>query len=249
MSGIWQQNFKKLTDAHCHLLDYPNPAILERIKADKLDVFLVTTRPDQFDLAYEIQQDKPSIRAGLGLFPLYLDKDPSEQLELFEDRLQKTRFIGEVGLDFSVEKELQKTQIKVFEKILELAETKENCVFSLHSRRSAETLFEMIKGVDARFIMHWFSGAPELLNELPDNIYFSINPVMLRSRSGKNLVRQIPSSQILLESDGPYIKFKEEDCNPYQLTSVVESLAAVRNSDPISIVSEIHERFNKIFSF
>jgi len=247
MSRTWGKNYKYLSDAHCHLLDYEDEALLDRVGCDKLDVFLVTTRPEQFDAALELNNKYSSIRPGLGLFPLYLDK-VDQQLELFEEKLDQTRFIGEVGLDFSVDKEDQKKQVLVLERILELAEQKENCVISLHSRQSAQTVLDMIRGVKADFIMHWFSGSIELITDLPSNIYFSLNPAMIKSRSRKQLIRELNSTQILLESDGPYVQMKGEPCTPYELTRVVNSLAHLWKLDQESVVKEINARFNRLFS-
>ena len=243
---VWDKAYKHLSDAHCHLLDYENEVLLDRVGRDQLDVFLVTTRPEQFDAALEVHNKYPSIRPGLGLFPLYLDQ-VDEQLELFEEKLKQTRFIGEVGLDFSVDKEVQKKQIYVLEKILDLAEQKGNCLISLHSRQSAQTVIDMIRGVKADFLMHWFSGSPELIKDLPSNIYFSLNPVMLRSRSGKQIIRELDRDQILLESDGPYLQIDEQACTPYELSRVVDSLANIWKSDPTSVVKEINFRFNRLF--
>ena len=243
----WDKAYKYLSDAHCHLLDYEDKYLLERVGRDKLDIFLVTTRPEQFDAALEVNKKYSSIRPGLGLFPLYLDQ-VDKQLEAFEEKLKQTRFIGEVGLDFSVDKQSQKQQIIAFERILELAEQKEDCVISLHSRRSAETVLKLISGVKADFIMHWFSGSTELVKDLPDNIYFSLNPVMIRSRSGKKLIREIDSNQVLLESDGPYVQVDEQPCTPYELKRVVDNLAQLWKSDSESVVKEINARFNRLFS-
>ena len=244
---VWDKAYKHLSDAHCHLLDYENEVLLDRVGRDQLDVFLVTTRPEQFDAALEVHNKYPSIRPGLGLFPLYLDR-LEEQIELFEEKLNQTRFIGEVGLDFSADKDAQKKQVLALEKILELAEQKENCVISLHSRRSAETVLSMINGVKADFIMHWFSGSIELISDLTENIYFSVNPVMIKSRSGKQLIREINPHQVLLESDGPYVQLSGESCTPYELNRVVNSLAHLWKSDPESVVKEINVRFNRLFS-
>ena len=70
---------------------------------------------------------------------------------------------------------------------------------------------------------------------------------MLRSRSGKQLIREINPAQILLESDGPYVQLEGEDCTPYDLKRVVDSLANIWKSDAESVVKEIHERFNRLF--
>ena len=48
---------------------------------------------------------------------------------------------------------------------------------------------------------------------------------MVRSRNGKKLLEQLPLSQTLLESNGPYITQQEKPVEPKQLTSVIKALA------------------------
>jgi len=238
---FWKKHSTQLSDAHCHLLDY------EESPEVNVPTFCVTTRPEQFCEARKLAEQNSLITAGLGLFPLYI-KDETEDLKAFEKQLELTRFIGEVGLDFTVEEDLRNRQIKVFERILDLAEAKGNCVLSLHSRRSAEKVMEMIKSRKATFVLHWYSGPLELLENLSENIYLSLNPAMIKSRTGKKILRTIKLSHVLLESDAPYVKMNDGQYG-YQLTSrVVDSLSLIRGIPAEEILKKIKENYQKIFT-
>lgn len=63
-----------------------------------------------------------------------------------------------------------------------------------------------INGIIGRVILHWFTGRIQDLEEAIDRgYYFSINPKMIKSKSGVNIVSHIPVQRILLESDAPFI--------------------------------------------
>lgn len=53
-------------------------------------------------------------------------------------------------------------------------------------------------------IFHWFSGASDDLHRaIKLGCFFSVGPRMLASRRGREYARQIPVSQLLLETDMP----------------------------------------------
>ncbi|MDD7983845.1 TatD family hydrolase [Lentisphaera marina] len=237
---FWKKHHYLLSDAHCHLLDF------EELPEVEFPTFCVTTRPEQFCEARKLAENNPLIKAGLGLFPLYI-KDEKADLLAFEKELKNTRFIGEVGLDFTVEENLQNSQIRVFQKILDLTEEKDHCVLSLHSRRSAEKVMEMIKGREATFILHWYSGPLELLDDLSENIFLSLNPAMIKSRTGKKILRSISLENILLESDAPYVKMKNGEYGSFLTSRVVDSLALIRGVSALEILQKINENYHKVF--
>lgn len=238
---FWKKHSSQLSDAHCHLLDY------EESPEVSVPTFCVTTRPEQFCEARKLAEQNSLITAGLGLFPLYI-KDEIEDLKAFEKQLELTSFIGEVGLDFTVEEDLRSSQIKVFERILDLAEAKGNCVLSLHSRRSAEKVMEMIQSRKAIFILHWYSGPLDLLENLSENIYLSLNPAMIKSRTGKKILRTINLSHVLLESDAPYVKMNDGQYGSQLTSRVVDSLSLIREIPAEEILKKIKENYKKIFT-
>ena len=232
---FWQQHKKLLTDAHCHYLDYVE-------LPDKIYPSLcVTTRPEQFDEAQKLALRFPQIRPSLGLFPLSIN-DLDKDLLAFKSRIEKTRFIGEVGLDFSVDE--REKQIFAFSEILKM--TDKNNVFSLHSRRSAEQVFEMIEGHPGKFVFHWYSGPIDLMMEASENIYFSLNPAMISSRQGKEIFKKVDISKILLESDAPYVEMQNNKGTELA-TRVIDSLSLKRKLSAEDLLKKTQANFEQLF--
>ena len=226
MAGIWDRLSAKLTDTHCHIHHYDNPDhVIELIKDCGMKVHCVTVHPDEFPTCCKKFTDYPNIVPSLGLFPLNVKGEGI--LEKFFEYFDQTRFIGEIGLDYSIEDEKEmELQRSVFKEIIAACDKSGNKILSIHSRRSAEAVLRII-GPDfkGKAIMHWYSGPVELIQNAPENIYFSINTAMLQSRQGKKVIAGLERSQVLTETDGPYVKINNQPALPADTKNVVNSLA------------------------
>ena len=81
-------------------------------------------------------------------------------------------------------------------------------LISIHAVNAAATALNLLEaaGTLARHqvIFHWFSGASDDLHRaIKLGCFFSVGPRMLASRRGREYARQIPVSQLLLETDMP----------------------------------------------
>ncbi|MBQ3301736.1 MAG: TatD family hydrolase, partial [Eggerthellaceae bacterium] len=123
--------------------------------------------------------------------------------------VESTRFIGEIGLDFGRRgAQSASAQVPVFKEIMTHAARQGGKVISIHAIKSADTVLNVLETSGAldtcACIMHWFSGTSQDLDRArKDGCLFSVNPMMVQSRRGREYVRQIPSGQLLLETDAP----------------------------------------------
>lgn len=73
------------------------------------------------------------------------------------------------------------------------------------SRATIEVLQETGAFNNCKCIFHWFTGSVSERKLAIDNgAYFSINPKMLETKAGKDVIRNIPVDRILLETDAPF---------------------------------------------
>jgi TatD DNase family protein len=246
MNGPWAKLSSKLIDTHCHLHHYSDPEISMKLTNQAgIKTHMVTVRPDEFLQWQDIRNSFQFITPCLGLFPLYVDES-EEQLQQFFTLLKKTRFIGEVGLDYTADELHRTLQRKFLQKLISNCHELGDRILSVHSRRSAEDIFKIIgESFNGKVIMHWYSGSIELAQNAPDNFYFSINTAMLKSRNGKELINHLKPEQILTETDGPYIKINDQPALPSDIKNVIQSLSLKWHCSLEECLNIIQQNYDK----
>lgn len=233
----------RLFDMHCHLDRMANVDEVARDTAARgIGIFCTTLTPEDAMRAHERFADRPHVRAGLGMHPWWVADAPEQKTrtKLACELAAKTPFVGEIGLDFSrAHAETRTAQIAAFEDIVEAcaAHPLRGRILSIHAVRSADAALDILERHDmaggATCIFHWFSGTPDDFARLRRlGCRISVNERMLATRRGREYARQMPSTQLLIETDAPL----ELDA-PYgadlieaSLTRTLEQLASLRGS-------------------
>ncbi len=207
----------ELYDMHCHLDFSPEgPAVAREAAKLGISAFSTTVEPTRYLQAVERFADCPNVRVGLGFHPWWVKADEvsglSSQLALFEELAPDARCIGEVGLDFSARSPApESVQTAVFRRILQAADAPSAAgpkLLSIHAIRSASAVLDCLDALGTlkrhQAIFHWFScSSGELSRAVKAGCFFSVGPLMLRSRRGREYARSIPLKRLLLETDEP----------------------------------------------
>lgn len=145
-------------------------------------------------------------------------------LELIRSNRHALAGVGEIGLDFTphvllkqlealkqldpsaTEEAVKGRQRAVFGAQLQLAKELDLCV-NVHSRNAGHHAIAMVaeSGVD-RAVFHAFDGKPvyaERAAREHKGYVFSVPPSIVREPSFQGLVRAVPLSQLVLETDAP----------------------------------------------
>lgn len=236
-----------MVDAHCHLDLYPNPLTIAE-ECERLGIYTLsmTNLPSHFKLGFPHLSRFKKIRMAVGMHPLYADRHKNE-LSLFAECVAQTSYIGEVGLDFFKEGIASKErQISTFNFVLNELSGK-NKIISLHSRGAEETVFEyLIKHNIKNAIFHWYSGSIKLIKDIVKAGYlFSINSAMMKSKVGQEIIKEIPLTHILTESDGPFIYYYDRSIRPSDLHHVEKSIAMLHGIANTEMSTIIKENFRK----
>lgn len=239
-----------MIDTHCHLDLYPDPLKLAK-ECEKKGILTIgmTNLPSHFEQGYRHLLGFKKVRLALGLHPLYAVAHEKE-LPLFHRYVDKTSYIGEIGLDFSQEgRATKEIQLTSFQTILNMIKGSKK-LLSLHSRGAEKVVFQNLVKYECRSaIFHWYSGPIQLIDEISEaGFMFSINPAMIKSKNGQSVISKIPRSKILTESDGPFIKHGSRQVKPSDVLSVLEYLSKLWNFSATDVEKVINENFNKIIS-
>lgn len=217
-----------LVDTHCHIDLYPSPAdVLQRCEAERIYTVAVTNAPSVFSHTQSLCGGKRYVRAALGLHP-ELMRTHAHELNLMWPLLDQTRYVGEIGLDYTTTDESERrVQRDAFDQILSHCATYGNKVLTVHSRRAAA---DVLAAVGQRFagtvILHWFSGTLKQADAAAaSGFYFSVNTAMIRSAASQKLIARLPPERILTETDGPFVTTGGRPSHPADTALVVEYLS------------------------
>jgi TatD DNase family protein len=215
-------------DAHCHLDLFPDPvALARRIDEWHVHTIAVTNAPSVFSHTERLAASSRFVSAAAGLHP-ELIATHGGQLEQLWPCLERTDYVGEVGLDYSTsDRNLRARQREVFEKILERCAAYGDKVVTVHSRRaSADTIDAIGDRFPGKVILHWFTGSRgEIDRAARFGLYFSVNPAMIVSQRSRELVAAMPRNRVLTESDGPFVKIGGQLADPTSAPIVLSYLA------------------------
>jgi TatD DNase family protein len=220
-----------MLDSHCHLDRYGDArSVAEEAERKGVFTIAVTNLPSHFRAGLPHVRQWPKVRLALGLHPLAA-ADHSRELADFEAYFATTSFIGEVGLDFSREgRETKQRQLDSFRFVARLLSGARKVV-SLHSRGAEEDVLTVLSqfGVQ-RAIFHWYSGPLKTLEGvIAAGHLLSVNPAMTRSAKGREIIAAIPRTQILSETDGPYVQVCGSPAKPWDAALVEQHLAQLWN--------------------
>lgn len=239
-----------MIDTHCHIDLYKNPKfILELCENKKIIVFSMTNLPSHFEMGFPFFQSKKFARISLGMHPLYAKLHEDEFLN-FKKNLSKTSYIGEVGLDFSKEGiDTKELQIQSFRNILTLVSGQKK-ILSIHSRKAEKEVLELLcKYKIKSAIFHWYSGGLNLIEKIIDaGYFFSINPAMIKSESGRKIISKISKEKILTETDGPFITIGEKPINPGEVDSVIKFLTQLWSIPDSEVRTIIQNNFKTLLA-
>ena len=117
-------------------------------------------------------------------------------------------------------------------------------VVSVHSLKSANTVIEILREYRTqrsnKYIFHWFTGTiPQLEKAIELGCYFSINPSMLKTKSGLEIINTVPVERMLLETDAPFtFKVQHIEEIEKELNRAALKISDIVKSDMMDIFCE-----------
>lgn len=244
-------------DAHTHLQDPRLTEALDEVirRAAEVGVTGVCccgTTPDDWAATRRLAGSPlPFVLIpAFGVHPWYVRFLPADWFETLEAVLDAhpAAALGEIGLDGVLDDIPMEIQEKVLRRQLELAERLHRPVV-LHGARAWGRLVDLLKPCARRlpgFVAHGFGGSAEILKQILNMggyVSFAGSVCNPRAEKIRAAAREIPDSQILVETDTPdlfpmggvpaAVDAKGKPLNqPSNLTRVLEEVAALRGISP-----------------
>jgi TatD DNase family protein len=205
-----------MIDVHCHLEqpDYSQDRdqVIEKCKQQLKAVITCCAHPNTFDLTIQLTEKyRGFVFSTAGIHPECVreidEKQRKEFIELLKRNKEKIVAVGEVGLDFNWEKEIEwrEKQRQMFVEFINLSkELKLPLV--IHSWDACEEAVRILEQEDAKqVLMHMFEDNSLVKQVASNGWYVSVNAIVLSSKKFKKVVRDMPLDRLMLETDAPWL--------------------------------------------
>lgn len=211
-----------MIDYHCHLDLYPNlMRIFGEANMRNAEILAVTTSPRAFVKTLQHFKGSHNVRVALGFHPELVAQRPTEK-DLFFEQMKSIRFIGEIGIDGSRRmKESVPEQKDFFRNVVQNAAIIGGQILSIHSRGAVKDVLQILEQHEGNYIpiLHWFTGSiKEADKAIELGCWFSINPNMCYTDSGKRIIDVLPFDRILPETDAPFTQRNGAPYMPWDMT-------------------------------
>ena len=230
-------------DAHMHFDLYEDrKELLDFIENQQSYTIAMTNLPAIYKSYLNKYDNYKYVKIAMGYHPELVLQYPN-QLRMFMELIDTTRYIGEVGLDGYKDFDDQIKQYEIFQKIINICNGK-NKILSVHSRNAIKQTLELLNHYDGTIILHWYSGPIKYIKAALDlNCYFSINQNMILSKSGRNIINHIPIDKLVLESDAPFTNGLSK-CYSLEFNNIIYSyLSELYHINITKVMERIRKNF------
>jgi TatD DNase family protein len=159
--------------------------------------------------------------------------------------------IGEVGLDYWLAKEEEEREVqrRIFSLFIDLA-IELDLPLNVHSRSAGRHALDLLLEKKAEKVqMHAFDGKISAASPGVDaGFFFSVPPSIVRSRQKQKLVRHLPPTSLLLESDSPVLGPEADKRNePANIAIAAAVVAELKNVTPEEIVKQTAQNSRRLY--
>jgi TatD DNase family protein len=254
-----------LIDSHAHI-DSPQfaedrEAMLTRARAAGVATLLAIGTgpgPEKLDAALPFAEQHDWIYTTVGIHPHEAKEVTPAHLETLASLAKHPKVLawGEIGLDYFYDHSPKDVQEKVFRQQMELAHAAKLPII-IHCRDAwPDTLCileQAWKPTGLGGILHCFTSTLEDAQRGLDMgflVSFAGNSTYPKSQSIRDVAKILPLSNILIETDSPYLApqpFRGKRNEPAYVAEVAKALASVRDLSVEEIAEATSENFRRFF--
>lgn len=251
-----------IIDTHCHLNDDAfkdrDDIILNLKNNNIISAFVVGTDLQTSIFAIELAKKHSNLFAIIGMYPEYCQQyDKKFEQFLIENATNpKVVAIGEIGLDYHTDGFDKEKQKGVLLRQLEIAH-RFNLPLSIHVRDAFEDLLNIFEShkdlLSSGGVIHCFSGSPEIAQrfvKLGFKLGFGGVCTFKNARKVVDTLKQIDESQILLETDAPYLApepFRGKRNEPKFTNIVLDKICEIRGQGRSYLEKKILQNTKEVF--
>ncbi|MFN2354270.1 MAG: TatD family hydrolase [Desulfopila sp.] len=239
----------QLIDTHCHLdLDIfadDRHEVLARSREAGVAAFIVPgVYSNRWHNILRLCRDETDLFPALGLHPMYMDYHSEADLHELEHHASSGSLValGEIGLDFYINKPDRHKQHTLLKKQLDIA-ARHHLPILLHVRKAHDQVQALLRRNQFRHggIIHAFSGSlqqAEHYIRLGFKIGIGGTITYDRATRIRNIAATLPLDTMVLETDAPDIppsRYHNSRNSPEYLPLILNSLAEIRKEQQATV--------------
>ncbi len=206
--------------------------------------------------AITLAEQLPGLYVAVGVSPHDVAETPEEYLTELEEMAShpKVAAIGETGLEYHYPVGPREMQIEHFLKQAELARRVSKTLV-IHLRDADDDFLDILeKTPPASAILHCFTASERVMNkavELGYHVSFSGILTFKKAQDLQTLAAKVPSEQVLIETDAPYlapVPFRGKVCEPAMVVETAKKIAEVRGVSVEEIASLTRQNAGRAFA-
>jgi len=256
----------KLIDAHCHLASphyHDVEGLIRRSrKAGIVGVIAVGSDLVSSRNVLELQEKYPDfVFAAAGIHPeraSVSQKEVEAVCRLIEEEQSRLVAVGEIGLPYysvgggEVTEGLLEERKELLKQFLKVAR-KVKLPVVLHAPHSCANLaLSLLQEVGIeRAMFHWHKAPQEVTQAIVQHHYFiSLTPELCYRERDQEIAKQVPLSNLLLETDGPWPfkgEFEGKETEPPFIVRAAQKVAEMKGVDLEEVGKSTFENSVRLF--
>lgn len=252
-----------IIDSHCHL-DFDSfeedlDDVIQRAQQAGVKVILdVATDPRSYPELIALIEKYPFIYGAFGIHPDSIDPDNMLSVQELLQMLHHLKIIGvgETGLDYHYENVDRKYQQESLRTHIEAAR-QAGLPIIIHTRDADKDMMGILKEEMTykpfTGMIHCFSSSEQLAKTAVDlGMYISLSGIITfkKSEELRDIVKKLPLSQILVETDAPYlapVPYRGKRNEPAMVVETFKQLAQIKNIPEETLADTLQKNFLTLF--
>jgi len=234
-------------DTHAHLdaLDDPSAAVARARDAGVTRILTVGTNVEMCRQALAFADRHDEVYAILGIHPHAAGEVDDNAVGAVRGMLDHPRAVavGEIGLDYYRDYAPRDAQLRLFDRLLGVADETGKPVV-IHTRASDEDTLAALAGFAGTVVLHCFSSSGLLPAALERGYYVSFagNVTFPKASDLRVAATRVRFDRLLAETDTPYLApqpVRGRKNEPAYVVHTLAGLAEARGADPARLEAQI----------
>lgn len=238
-----------LVDSHAHLISEPFQKDLDEVlnranESGVTKIVNIATSPSELGQALKLEKN---IYHAAAITPHDVASYEEEAFTFVEENVKSLVAIGETGLDYFYEHSPKEKQQEAFRRYIGLAK-KHQLPLVIHCREAFTDLFRIFdeEKYQGKAVLHCFTGTfEEAMEGIKRGFFVSFSGIITfkKSESMRGVALKLPVSQILVETDCPYLAPQSRRGSRNEPAFLIETAELLANLKDLSF-----EKFCEITS-